>query len=315
MLGCIMQETARPHFTDTVANRVQAQKEKASLTGRVKWAPVKSLWWTGMVVCWVSVGSIHFSWSAVSAFFVLTGITLCFGHSLGMHRRLIHQSYSAPKWLEYAFVYLGTLVGLGGPKTMMMTHDIRDWAQQTPQCHPYFSHQSPMLKDFGWQVHCQIHLDTPPEFMPPDHLRESRFYQWLEATSLLQQLPVGLVLFAVGGWGWVAWALCGRVAVSIFGHWIIGYFAHRQGERHYHVTGAAAQGFNVHHVALLTFGECWHNNHHAFPGSANFGLFEGEWDPGWTILKVLERARLVWDLNTPDDLPHREALLPLGEVA
>jgi fatty-acid desaturase len=49
----------------------------------------------------------------------------------------------------------------------------------------------------------------------------------------------------------------------------------------YEVGDAAVQGRNIRFTSLLTVGESWHNDHHAFPGSARLGLFAGEWDPGW----------------------------------
>ncbi len=55
-------------------------------------------------------------------------------------------------------------------------------------------------------------------------------------------------------------------------------------------------------------GECWHNNHHAYPGSARLGLHDGEWDPGWWVLMGLQRAGLVWNLRLPLDLPRRPEL-------
>ena len=58
-------------------------------------------------------------------------------------------------------------------------------------------------------------------------------------------------------------------------------------------------------------GEAWHNNHHAFPGSARLGLGEGESDPGWWVLTVLARLGLVWNVKTPEALPHRPNLVPL----
>ena len=206
-------------------------------------------------------------------------------------------------------VYLGTLVGLGGPFTMMRSHDLRDWAQRQPHCHPFLAHQSPFFKDFWWQVHCDLRLDAPPVYRFPEKLTESRYYRGLQSTSMLQQLPIGLLLFAFGGWGWVAWGLCARVTVSIFGHWLIGYVAHNEGRRDWHLSGAAAvQGHNVPFTALLTFGECWHNNHHAFPGSAKLGLFPGQWDPGWTLLTVFEGFGLAWNFKLPGDLPERPEL-------
>jgi hypothetical protein len=58
-------------------------------------------------------------------------------------------------------------------------------------------------------------------------------------------------------------------------------------------------------------GECWHNNHHAFPGSARLGLYPGEWDPGWWVISILRRAGLVSSVRLPEDLPARLELTRL----
>jgi len=276
--------------------------------GEVRWNPVKSLWWTAMFAGWLIGGSVFFSWSAVLVFFVLCAITLCLGHSLGMHRKLIHTSFDSPLWVERVMIYLGTLVGLGGPFTMMRNHDMRDWAQRQRDCHPFLSHQSGILKDYWLQLHCILRLKNGPQYRVPDRVANDPFYRFLQATSMAQQLPLALLLFALGGWGWVFWGVCGRVCASIFGHWIIGYFAHNQGHRDWHIAGAAVQGHNVRHFGLITFGECWHNNHHAFPGSAKLGLNADQFDPGWLVLKGLARIGLVWNLALPDTLPVRREL-------
>ncbi len=71
------------------------------------------------------------------------------------------------------------------------------------------------------------------------------------------------------------------------------------------------QGYNVPYFGLLTMGEAWHNNHHAFPASARLGLNPGETDPGWWVLQALKRIGLVWALKTPEDLPHRPNLVSI----
>lgn len=71
------------------------------------------------------------------------------------------------------------------------------------------------------------------------------------------------------------------------------------------------QGRNIAWTSLLTMGESWHNNHHAFPGSARLGLAPGEWDPGWWVLVLFERCGLVWNLRLPASLPARAELVPL----
>lgn len=226
-----------------------------------------------------------------------------------MHRKLIHDSFDCPKLLERLGVYLGTLVGLGGPFTMMHTHDMRDWAQQQRQCHGFFSHKSNPVKDFYWQIHCKLHLKSPPQFVFPSKLTNDKFMVFLQRTAMLQQVPLGLLLFAIGGWGYIFWGVCGRVSVSIFGHWLIGYIAHNHGHQDWTIKDAAAQGHNVKFCGIITFGECWHNNHHAFPESARLGLSPYQADPGWWTLLMLKRIGLVSNLKEPSELPPRSALL------
>jgi fatty-acid desaturase len=111
-----------------------------------------------------------------------------------------------------------------------------------------------------------------------------------------------------GGWAFVIWGVCARITAAVTGHWLIGHFAHNHGGMHHVVDGAAVQGRNVKWASLLTMGESWHNNHHAFPGSARLGLHANEWDPGWWMLQALKKLALVWRLRLPADLPVREEL-------
>ena len=122
--------------------------------GCVHWAPTKSLWITSMTVAALIGGPLYFTWAAFILFLATTATTVCLGHSLGMHRRLIHRAYDCALWLERLFVYLGTLVGMAGPYGMIRQHDIRDWAQRKVSCHPYLAHRSPILLDWFWQMHC-----------------------------------------------------------------------------------------------------------------------------------------------------------------
>ena len=303
-----------PDRMSPLFDRIEAAPQASPIQGVVRWSPRKSLWWTGMATGWAILGTLYFSWSAVLVFLAFTAMTLCLGHSIGMHRKLIHCGFESPPWVEKGLVYLGTLVGLGGPFTMMHTHDMRDWAQRQSRCHDFLSHQRGIVRDFWWQLHCKLYLDVPPTYRYPGRVAQSRFYRWLERTAMLQQVPPAIGLFALGGWGWVAWGICGRVAISIFGHWIVGYFAHNRGQRDWHVQGAAVQGHNVGHLGLITFGECWHNNHHAFPESARLGLRPGQTDPGWLVLKAMARLGLVSGLKQPGDLPDRPELMAIKEA-
>lgn len=276
--------------------------------GEVHWEPIRSLWFSTMALGALVGGTLTFSWSAFVLFVVTTAFVLLCGHSLGMHRKLIHESFQCPKWLEYFLVYCGVLVGLSGPLGLLRTHDLRDYAQRQKACHDFFGHRRSPLVDAWWQLHCELRLRRPPDILVEARVEEDPVYRFLQKTWMLQQLPWALLFFAIGGWGWVFWGVCARVTAGVFGHWLIGHFAHRHGDQAHIVEGASVQGYNVPFAALLTMGECWHNNHHAFPGSAKLGLYEGEWDPGWWVLLVLQRMGLVWNLKTPADLPVREEL-------
>ncbi len=291
-----------------IENRIQNSPNSSCFDGTVSWNPVKSLWWTSMTLTWVIVGYLYFSWSAVLAFLIVTATTIIGGHSLGMHRKLIHDSFDCPKWLERLGTWLGTLVGLGGPFTMIYTHDLRDWAQRQEKCHAYLRHGSPILKDFWWQIHGQLKLESPPDYQFPDKLTKDPFMRVIQSTAFVQQIPLALILFYIGGLGFVAWAICGRVSLSIFGHWLVGWFAHNTGHQEWVVDGAAVQGHNIRFCGIITAGECWHNNHHAFPESAKIGLHSDQADPGWWVLTAFEKLGLVSNLVLPNDLPIRNKL-------
>ncbi|KAF1719992.1 acyl-CoA desaturase [Pseudoxanthomonas wuyuanensis] len=296
-------------------HRVQHADIRSVSDGHVRWEPVRSLWFLAMLLGASVGGASTFSWDGLALFALSTAAVLLLGHSLGMHRKLIHGSYDCPRWLEYLLVYCGVLVGLNGPLGMIRAHDLRDYAQRLPVCHDFLRHRQPLLQDAWWQLNCELRLAHPPRIAIEQRIADDRFYRFLQRTWMAQQLPWALLLFAIGGWGWVYWGVCARVSAGVAGHWLIGYFAHNHGERHYEVRNAAVQGHNVRFTSLLTMGECWHNNHHAFPGSARLGLHRGEWDPGWWVLLGLRKLGLAWNLRLPEDLPERPELASLTSSA
>ena len=285
-----------------------------ALRGTVQLDPVKAAWVGSMFTLGIVGGALTISMSAVLLFVFFTAITLCLGHSLGMHRKFIHRSYQCPRWMEVLFVHLGTLIGLAGPLGMLKTHDLRDWAQRQKRCHDYFSHGKAWYHDLYWQLFCSIKMIKPPKFQAESIISNDKIYRWMDQFWMLQQLPWAVMFYFFGGWAWVFWGICIRTSVSIFGHWLIGYFAHNAGHRDWHVEGAAVQGHNIPWSSLLTMGENWHNNHHAFPGSAKFGLEDGQWDPGWWILLILKRVGLVSALVTPDSLSKRADLHRIQKI-
>lgn len=270
-----------------------------SVHGTVCWAPAKSVWINSCLVAFIVLAPAYTTWSSVLMFVALTYATLLLGHSVGMHRKLIHRTYDCPKWLEYLMVYLGVLVGMGGPIGIVLIHDVRDWAQREPDCHDFFSHRRGFWRDALWQLNARFEFDRPPEIHLERGLAQDPVYRFLQRTWMAQQLPLALLLYTLGGAPWVVWGIFGRVFVSVAGHWTITYLTHNPGPGRWWVPDAGVQASNLPGFGLVTLGECWHNNHHAFPESARIGLEAGEVDPGWWVICALERGGLVWNVGMP----------------
>ncbi len=303
------------HPASLKTHRMQSTVESSVVDGEVGFSWVKFAWLGGMATAAIVGGAFTFSRAALGVFLLSTGVVLLFGHSLGSHRKLIHNSFQCPQWLEYTLVYLGVQVGLAGPLGLLRQHELRDFAQRLEVCHDYLRHGRSFWQDAWWQLFCDLRLLRPPSIDIEPRIAQNRFLVWLERTWMLQQVPPALLLYWAGGWSFVYWGVCARVTAGVFGHWLIGYFAHNHGAMNYEVHHAAVQGRNIRWTSLLTMGESWHNNHHAYPGSAKLGLFAGEWDPGWWALMVFRKLGWVWGIRLPKDLPARAELHACSSLA
>jgi len=285
-----------------------SRQDSDARDGRVVWMPAKSIWVGTMTVVAIVFGPLTFSWSALALFVVTTSVTICAGHSVGMHRLLIHRSFKVHIWIEHALVYLGVLVGMAGPFGMIHAHDIRDWAQRQTACHDLHAHRRPFFTDAFWQMHCAVALRNPPDFVIEPSIRNDRFYKFLERTWMLQQLPWAIAFLLLGGWSWVVWGIAVRVSASLTGHWLVGHFAHRSGDQGWCVDDVAVQGYNLPRFGLVTFGESFHGNHHAFPESARLGLERGQIDLGWVFIRFLAGLGLAHSVKLPENTPRRKGL-------
>ena len=290
----------RPPVHRVIANGADASE------GRVVLAPAKAIWNGGLVASAVVLAPLTFSLDAVLVFLVTTYTTLLLGHSVGMHRCVIHQSFDCAKWLERVLVYLGVIVGMAGPFGLLRVHDVRDWAQREPHCHDFFAHRRSLWLDAFWQLACRFEFERPPAFAMDPELARDRWYRWMERTWMLQQLPIAAALFLIGGWAWVVWGVLVRVPVSVIGHWVVTFYTHNPGPGEWTVVGAGVQASNLSGYGVLTMGECWHNNHHAFPESARIGLQRGESDPGWWVIRGLQRMGWVTRVGLPRGTTQRE---------
>jgi stearoyl-CoA desaturase (delta-9 desaturase) len=282
--------------------------------GRVVIAPAKALWNALMFSTAVIFAPSTLGLDTLLVFLVTTHITLLLGHSVGMHRRLIHLSYDCAKWLERTLVYLGVVVGMAGPLGILRIHDVRDWAQRETHCHDFFAHRRSLMLDAFWQLTCRFEFEHPPEFKIEPEVELDPWYRFLERTWMLQQLPIAAALFLLGGWPWVVWGVFVRVSVSVTGHWVVTFLTHNPGPGHWKVVDAGVQASNLTGLGLVTMGECWHNNHHAFPESARIGLMPGETDPGWWVIRQLHNVGLVSRVGLPRAPSQCEDLVPATSV-
>lgn len=288
--------------------RVIPNASTSAVKGRVRLQWIKTVWLlihgaAGMA------GIILFTRiDTVLLFLALTAITICAGHSVGMHRLLIHRSFKTYRGIELLLVWLGTLVGMAGPFGMIRAHDMRDWHQRQTVCPPHPSHDATLLKDGYWQLCCTYELEHPPVLEIESNVYNDRIYRLMERTWMAQQIPIAAILFLAGGWAWVLWGCSLRIFVSLVGHWLVGHFAHRKGHQDWVVDDLPVQGYNLPNLGLITFGENWHGNHHAFPHSAQLGLKSNQPDPGFALIMALQRLSLAWEVKLPQSEPPRLGL-------
>jgi fatty-acid desaturase len=265
--------------------------------GRVRFDAGKTIWLWGMAVPGLLFGIPALTPATLTASLALGFVTLCVGHSVGLHRGVIHRTYEARPVVRGVLVYLFVLSGLGGPLSWARLHAVRDYWQNRPDCPRYFAYGHSIARDFVWNLHLRFEPadDRADARLLPDILRDP-WLGFLERTWPAHVVLLALVILIGLGPGGVAVCVCARTAAGIAGHWFVGYAAHAWGERRFVVPGATESGTNLWLLGVLSFGEGFHNNHHAFPRSARMGMRTRELDLGWAVLRVLERLGLVQDV-------------------
>jgi fatty-acid desaturase len=269
--------------------------------GRVRVDPVKIAWMWGMILAGAVAGLPAVDASLTMISLALTFLTLCLGHSVGLHRGWIHGSYEARPVVHALLAWLFVLTGLGGPLSWARLHAVRDYWQNQKPCPRYFAYSHGLIRDFFWNLHCRFEpADDRALARLPSGLLRDPWLRFLEATWPLHVLALAAVLGATLGLEAVAVCVCLRTAVGFLGHWFVGYAAHAWGAQPYLVAGAQESGTNLRVLGVLSFGEGFHNNHHAFPWSARMGWMRGQFDLGWTALRMLRAVGLVRNLRAHD---------------
>ncbi|AUC60697.1 stearoyl-CoA desaturase (delta-9 desaturase) DesC [Cyanobacterium sp. HL-69] len=240
----------------------------------------------------------NFSWGAVGIFFVLYWLTACIGITLGFHRLVSHRSFETPKWLEYIIVLCGCLACQGGPIQWVGLHRVH---------HKFSDHEGDphdSNKGFWWSHMGWMFIKNPANKLVPKYTKDIQndpFYKWCDKYFIPVQVALGLLLFWWGGWSFVVWGIFLRLVVVFHVTWFVNSATHKFG---YVSHDSNDHSRNCWWVAVLTFGEGWHNNHHAYQYSARHGLQWWEVDLTWMTIKLLSLFGLAKNIKlAPTTLP------------
>ncbi|MDJ1172882.1 acyl-CoA desaturase [Roseofilum capinflatum] len=235
-----------------------------------------------------------FSWSAVGVFLVLHIITGS-GVEIGWHRLASHRSFTCPKWVEYFFVFCGTFSGLSSPIDWAGTHRIHH-AHSDKEGDYHNINKGFWWSHFIWILYHKPDIDEKVAKVTKD-IKDDPFYQFCDRYLLVLHFGLAAILFALGGLPWVMWGSVVRVVLLWHGAWGVNSFAHAFGYRTYDTDDKST---NLWWLVPLTYGQGWHNNHHAFPYSARCGLKWWEIDPSWGVISLLHRVGLVTKVRLPN---------------
>jgi len=213
-------------------------------------------------------------WSlpAVTSLLFFYWVTACLGVTLGYHRLLSHRSFIVPRWLERFFATCGAISCQHGPIDWVGLHRHHHSFSDTEVDH-HNSKKGFWWSHMGWMFKDVEALKAVPK-LSADLIKDP-YYRFLNKYFLLLQIPIGLSLYAigqklgVGGWALVLWGIPLRLVVVYHITWLVNSATHCWGKAPFE-SGDSSK--NNAWVAALTFGEGWHNNHHAFPNSARQGF-------------------------------------------
>ncbi|HEY9880906.1 MAG TPA: fatty acid desaturase [Leptolyngbyaceae cyanobacterium] len=265
--------------------------------------PEKVLPNESLTVNWVTVaffGVIHalallapwfFSWPALGVMIFFHWLLGSLGICLGYHRLLTHRSLQVPKWLEYVLATLGALALQGGPVFWVAGHRQHHLHTEDPEKDPYAASRGFWWSHMLWLFYLRSQFFDSKNYrkFAPD-LAKDPYYTWLDKNFLLLQIPFGLFLYLWGGWSFVIYGQVLRAVLLWHSTWLINSATHMFGNRSFEVEDGSR---NLVWTALVTYGEGWHNNHHAYPNVAPAGWKWWQIDITWWAIQTLESLGLA----------------------
>lgn len=269
------------------SNSVQADSEQAL---KLEWTNVAFF---GAFHALALTAPWFFSWKALGVMIFLHWLFGSIGICLGYHRLLTHRSLQVPKVVEYALAVIGTLALQGGVIFWVAGHRMHHLHTEDVDNDPYSAKRGFLWSHMGWVLYPRekfFNYESYRRFAPD--LDRDPFYRWLDRTEtyLMLQIPVAIVLYFLGGWSFIIYGLVLRAVFLWHSTWFINSATHLFGYRTYESEDNSR---NLWWAALITYGEGWHNNHHAQPNVAKAGRKWWEIDVTWWAIQVLRSLGLA----------------------
>ncbi len=245
----------------------------------------------------------------LAGFYVFCGL----GITVGFHRLFTHQSFKAPVAVRVLFAVAGSMAIQGSVLDWVATHR-RHHAYSDRPGDPHSPHVDAAGGTVGllkglWYAHVgwlfspdnTVHRAWAPDLQrDPAIARISRWFPWFVLASFLAPAILGglITMSFTGALTGFLWG--GLVRIFLLHHvtWSINSICHVFGTRPFESHDEAR---NNAAMALLGFGEGWHNAHHAFPASARHGLRWWEFDSSWLVIRTLAGLRLARDIKLPSE--------------
>jgi len=264
----------------------------------LNWAPI--LWWS-IIHVGVVLAPFTFTWSGLLVCLLLY-LAGGFGVTMGYHRLLTHRSFQTPRPMEYFLTLLGLLANQGGPLRWVATHRVHH-RHSDEEGDPH----SP--RDGAWWSHMLWWMPYVPALDDDVHYRhyvldllKDPVHRSLDRWHAVIPLALAGLLYGTGeAWGgvglsWVVWGIFVRTTFLYHATYLVNSATHMWGYRSHPTKDDST---NLWWVAVLTLGEGWHNNHHAFPRSARHGLRWWEFDATYLLIRLLSLVGLARQIHVP----------------
>jgi len=251
-------------------------------------------WFTTLILVFLHAGAVAalfmFSWRAFAVAVVAYCVTTGLGISMGYHRLHTHRSYKVPILLEYFFALCGALTLEGGPIFWVAVHRLHHQNSDLPG-DPHSPRDGAWWSHVGWIILGETnHNNTRIMSKYAPDLARHRFYVWLNTWHWVPSVILAVLMLAIGGLPILLWAMFARIVFGLHATWLVNSATHMWGGRRFATRDNSRNNW---WVALISFGEGWHNNHHSHPTSARHGLAWYEFDPSWLLIKLLKACGIA----------------------